>query len=249
MHWLGFHDAASSALSDILKRSTSNFDSIRILENVEPSFDETDELALKCTHYTVAEGRNHNSNKSFHRLLNFSQPVIVNNRRPRLPVKARPCPRNLQRSGHICSFVGKTYSQAADSVAVIGGLHVSEGRENLVFAAATAFPKSSELLYLFGGRSSPFHPSSTLRVENLSNGDKKEIVTTGKGLPLDFDASNCREVVITWLNILRLLLGGYYSTKQDKATQNCDLSGFATLHRQYTTFSSMEALSQRGGIA
>ena len=213
MHWLGFHDAASSALSDILKRSTSNFDSIRILENVEPSFDETDELALKCSHYTVAEGRNHSSVKSLHRLHNFSQPVTFNNRRPRLPVKARPCPRNLQRSGHICSFIGKTCSQVADNVAVMGGLHVSEGRDNLVFAAAAAFPKSSGFLYVFGGRSSPFHPSSTLRVENLSNGDKKEILSTGKDLPLDSGSS------LLWLNNLRLLLGGNYKARQGNPEQ------------------------------
>ena len=65
---------------------------------------------------------------------------------------------------------------------VIGGVHVSEGRDNLVFSAAAAFSKSSELLYLFGGRSSPFHTSSTLRVVHLRNGGWRNIQSAGRGI-------------------------------------------------------------------
>ena len=116
MQWLGFHDAASTTLSDIIKRTTSNFDSRRILGTVEPSFDETDELGLKCSHYTVAEGKNHNSTNTLLSLHSYSRSATVFNQRPRLPVKARPCPRKLQRSGHICSFKAKTCLEYSSQV-------------------------------------------------------------------------------------------------------------------------------------
>lgn len=114
LQWLGFHDAASTALSDIVKQSTSNFDSKRILGTVEPSFDETDELALKCSHYTVAEGKNFNSTNTLHWLHSYSRSLTGFNQRPKLPVKARLFPKELRRSGHICAFKAKTihdYSQ------------------------------------------------------------------------------------------------------------------------------------------
>ena len=108
MRWLGFHDAASTRLSDIIKRSTSYFDLRRTLETVEPSFDETDELALKCFHYTVAEGKNHSLPHNLQWLHNYSNAVTVFNQRPQLPVKTGLCPSKLQRSGHICSLKSKT---------------------------------------------------------------------------------------------------------------------------------------------
>ena len=67
---------------------------------------------------------------------------------------------------------------------VIGGIRASEGRDNLVFSAAAAIQKGDELLYVFGGRSSPFHPSSALRVAHLRNGGTREIQSTGKDMHL-----------------------------------------------------------------
>ena len=111
MHWLGFHDATSTRLVDILRRSTSDVDSERLFATVEPSFDETDELALKCSHYSVAEGKNHDSTPSLHRLHSFKRSQVVFNHRPRpkLLVAPRLCPRKYQRSGHICVCKGKPW--------------------------------------------------------------------------------------------------------------------------------------------
>ena len=89
---------------------------------------------------------------------------------------------------------------------VIGGVRVSDGRDDLVFSAAAAFPKSSELLYVFGGRSSPFHPSSLLRVAHLTNGGWRNIQSTGRGIysgqmglvDLDFCHSTLSLLLLGW---------------------------------------------------
>ena len=66
---------------------------------------------------------------------------------------------------------------------VLGGIHASDGRDKLMFSAAAKFEGSSELLYMFGGRSSPFHPSSMLSVMNLQTGATNEIKCQGKLRP------------------------------------------------------------------
>ena len=66
---------------------------------------------------------------------------------------------------------------------VLGGIHASDGRDKLMFSAAAKLEGSGELLYMFGGRSSPFHPSSILSVMNLRTGATNEINCQGKLRP------------------------------------------------------------------
>jgi tRNA wybutosine-synthesizing protein 4 len=196
LRWLGFgHFSKAISLSDIVRRSLSPLDERRIFCEFEPSFDEWDELVLKCSHYSVAEASN--SNKFHFVGKTPTSTTTFRHRRPSIRVRSRPSPTSCYRIGHSCVMLSPFH------VLVLGGLHATGGRDNAVvfqslkrdeFSSSDRLEHDTTLysaaiaagdgaVYMFGGRSSPFNASNAFSKLDVVNNTQSEVVAGGRFFP------------------------------------------------------------------